>query len=164
MTTRIDTCLGLALSLLLSGCSSTPPQYDLSSGAYVFVADITDIPDNETTHDESKCTVAREGTNATIKVKGMTDVGRWWVGSVRDNKVFFTLHEENPNAMVKAMQFRMILEGEIRAEDCATGVVKGYYEGTNNYITGTWTLRREKEPKASNPQMQATGVPPTPDL
>ena len=146
---------GLVLMLLLSGCSGVPPHNDLSSGTYVFVADFTDIPDNETTHDESEFTIARDGTNVTIK--GMIDVGRWWVGSVDGNKLFLNLHEENPDPMAKAMELRMILEGEIKSKDYATGIVKGY-AGTDNYITGTWTLKKEKLEKII--QQSGPGYPP----
>lgn len=121
----------------------------------MLIADVTDIPDDETTHDESECSVTRDGANMTIK--GMTDVGRWWVGSVNGDQVTLTLHQENPDPMVKAMQLRMILEGQIVATDHATGIVKGY-AGTNQYITGTWTLMKKNQ-KASNQASEATSEP-----
>ena len=132
---------GLLVSIaLLSGCLNEPSsQLDLSAGTYAFMMDATDIPDKETEHSETECTVTRDGTNLVVR---LANGGAYLVGSLQEDQLFFNLHHEKPDPMVKAMQLRMVLEGEVQKEDYAVGTLNGY-AGTNNYIKGTWVLKRK---------------------
>lgn len=138
----------LASILLFAGCFGAPPQHDLSPGAYIFIMDATDIPDEETEHSESKCTVSRDETNLTVACSTPSG-GANLVGSLQGNHILLTVHHEKPDPMIKAMQLRMILEGQADAKDHARGILKGY-AGTNMYIKGTWELRKIHESPASN--------------
>lgn len=135
------------IGLAAMGCSgSTPSQRTLSAGRYTLIMDTTDILDGGTEHSELECTVTLDGPR--IVVKGMPDVGRWFAGTVDGNRVVLVLCHENPDPMIKAMQLRAVLEGGITATDHAAGRTEGY-AGTNNYIKGTWVLKKVRPGKAS---------------
>ncbi len=140
---KVQTYVMLVLVAVVAGCFNGPPQHDLSAGTYALIMDATDIPDKETEHSESECTVTRDGTN--LVVSPMPGGGAHLAGSLQGNQIFLVVHHEKPDPMIKAMQLRMVLEGHTDAKDHARGILKGY-AGTNMYIEGSWILQRtEKE-------------------
>jgi hypothetical protein len=146
-TKRMRTISVALIGFAVMGCSSsTPSELTLSAGRYTLVMDSTDILDGETEHSELECTVTLDGPR--IVVTSLPDVGRWFAGTVDGNQVALILCHKNPDPMIEAMQLRSVLEGRIQATDHAAGRVNGY-AGTNNYIKGTWVLKKIGHGKAS---------------
>ncbi len=132
------------LAALVSGCATTPPPLarphpTLSPGHYSLIQDFTDVPDKQTEHSETECTVAIDGSS--IVITSTLNLGTSLVGSIKDGKILLTVYHENPDPMIRAMEMSIIYEGRIQEEDSAAGRLKGY-AGSNMYATGKWTLER----------------------
>ena len=141
-------CVGLAC-IVLAGCSTfRPTDPSLTPGDYTLVSVTTDIPDDETEHDEIPCTVWREGEF--ITVRPVKEMGIWLDGRVVGKQVSLTLRHEKPDPMIKAMQLRTVLEGEVNATDTASGQTKGY-TGEHQYIEGTWSLIKRDTSDVARP-------------
>ncbi len=124
-----------------SGCAAPSNQVPaLADGLYVMEANIRKPGVDRNYGGVDECTVTTSNGAIRIAPVGVHS-NAWYEGTIIQGHVSLSVHMENPDPMIKAMNLSQSWEGTVQPDGRVVGSMAAY-AGTNRYMSGTWTLKK----------------------